>query len=621
MKNGLPLLLFALLLHTNAPNASAQTPAGAKRVADAAEAEHVRAELERKALGLVEEALAEAQSLKLVENRIRAQATAAKLLWTRDARAARAAFKSAADGVAELNAAVDPEDPNFYNVAQTVWQLRNELVHAAAPFDANLALEFLRATRPSYAEALAAAGYGQPSQEQSLEMSVAGSVAAQEPRRALEIAEESLKKGVPLSLLGLVHQLRAKEPAAASKLAGDIVRRLRPEDLRSQNEAAAVAQQLLLLTRPAENTPTNSGANSTGALISVSVGRLTPDAGGAALLDEPTRRELIEKVLAAVAGGASSNQGGAYNLFQAFQSLLPELEKYAPARAAALRRKADELERSLNPHLRQLRPYQEVMQTGTVEAVLEAARKATAEVRDQLYTHAAWKVFNDGDPERARQILENISSPQHRAQARREMEQSANWNAVQQSDYKEARQSVARLKTPEDRVQALLQIAGRAAGAGDAETARLTLDEARGLVETQTRGQQQFGYRLQVANAYAQFDADASFEVVESAVGRLDGLMEAAETLDGFGQDSFKEGELKPQGGYIWNDMINQCAQTLALLARADFDRAAAAAKRFRRPEARTSAQLLLAQSLLGSLTPEMEHRVRRRGTVVYSRE
>jgi hypothetical protein len=424
---------------------------------------------------------------------------------------------------------------------------------------------------------------------------------------------------VSTSLLNVMQQLRAKEPAAASKLAADIVRRLRVEDLRSQGEAASVAQQLLAMTRPAVNSSANPVVNTTGTAV-VSAGGVTPDAGGPALLDEQMRRELVEKVLAAVAGGAP-NQGGAYSLLQTFQMLLPELERTAPARVAALRRRVEEMERSFNPHLGQLMPYQELMQQGTAEAVQEAARKAPAEVRDQLYTHAAWKVFNEGDAERARQILENISNPQQRAQARREMEQRAHWRAVQQGDYKEARLTVSRLKTPEERVQALLQIAGRAVGAGDAETARQVLDEARGLVESQTRGHQQFGFRLQVANAYARFDAGVSFEVVESAVGRLDALMDAAEVLDGFGQDSFREGELKPQGGYIWSEMINQCAQALALLAKEDFDRAGAAAKKFRRPEARTSAQLTLAQNLLGALAPGQEFRHPRRGVVHLSKE
>lgn len=622
MKHGWRLLLLALLLQAHAPAAGAQTPADPNPTAEAAEAERARVELERKAVGLVGEALADAQSLKLLDNRVRAQAAAARLLWPRDPKVARAAFKAAADGVAELNAAVDTEDPQLYNAAQTVSQLRAELINAAAAFDANLALDFLRATRPAYADALAAAGYGQPWPEQGLEMSIVAYIAAQEPQRAFELAEESLSKGVSVSLLNVAQGLKEKDPAAASKLAADIARRLRVEDLRGQNESAAVAQQLLMLTRPAENAPANPVAESTGRVL-ISIAGAASNPGGAALLDEQTRRELVEKVLAAVAG-VTPGPNGSYNLFYALQTLLPELEKSAPARAAALRRKADEMERGINPYQQQIRPYQQVMQTGTVEAVLEAARKAPAEVRDQLYTHAAWKVYNEGnDPERAGQILESISNPQQRAQVRREMEQRAQWRAVQQGGFAEARQALARLRTPEERVQALLQIAGRASAAGNDETARETLEEARGLVESQTRGQAQFGYRLQVANVYAQFDGDAAFEVVESAVGRLDVLLDAAEVLDGFGQDAFREGELRPQqGGYIWNEMLNQCAQTLALLAHSDFERAAAAAKKFRRPEARTIAQLVLAQQLLGGVqAPHRRKGLAAAPTVVYSRK
>ncbi|MET0623079.1 MAG: hypothetical protein ABW250_08890, partial [Pyrinomonadaceae bacterium] len=73
--------------------------------------------------------------------------------------------------------------------------------------------------------------------------------------------------------------------------------------------------------------------------------------------------------------------------------------------------------------------------------------------------------------------------------------------------------------------------------------------------------------------------------------------------LDGFGQDSFREGELMPQsqGGYVWHDLINRCAQALSLLAASDFDRAAAAAGKFRRTDARTAAQLSLAAVILNT--------------------
>jgi hypothetical protein len=322
-------------------------------------------------------------------------------------------------------------------------------------------------------------------------------------------------------------------------------------------------------------------------------------------LDEQTRKELVEKVLAAVAVTAP-NQVGAYNLFQALQTLMPEIERYAPGRAAALRRRADELERGFNPQGRLMRPYEEVMRTGTVEALLEAAPKAPAEVRDQLYTHAAWKALNEGkDMERARKILESVSNPQLRAQTRRGMEQQAHWSVAQQGGYAEARQLAARLPVVEDRLNAFIQISGAAAASNDTQTARQLLEDARAIVEGQTRGHQQFYYRLQVADAYARFDAGAAFELVEFSIGRLDELMDAAVVLDGFGQESFREGELKPQaqGGHVWHELINRCAQTLSVLAPSDFERAGANAGKFRRADARSAAQLTLATLILNMHT------------------
>ncbi|HEX8283259.1 MAG TPA: hypothetical protein VF588_07885 [Pyrinomonadaceae bacterium] len=605
----LVVLLPALLLNTSTPAARAQAPQATPPAPKGdAEREAARAGLERKALGLLRVALEASRELRLAENRVRAQVAGARLLWPRDPEAARAAFKEAADGVAELNAAVNPEDQQFYVAAQGVMQLRGEMVQIAAQHDAKLALEFLRATRPPYAETLAAAGYGQ--QEQLIELTLAARIAAQEPKRALEMAEESLSRGVTSGLVNVLNELRAKDPAAAAKLAAAIVKRLRADDLPNNYETSGVAHQLLYMTRPSGNTTAGAAAPPappvvTGRGVVVSSGpanAITVDGVATpALLDEPTRRELVEKVLSALSN-TTPNQVGAFNLFHAFQTLLPEIERYAPGRAAALRRRADELERGFNPQGRLLRPYEELMQTGTAEALLEAASKAPAEVRDQLYTNAAWKAFNEGkDPERARRILENVSNPQQRAQLRRDMEQQARLNTAQQGGYAEARQAAARLASADDRMTALMQIAAAAAAANDAQTARQVLEDARAVVEGQTRGQHQFQYRLQLADSYARFDAGAAFEQVELSIGRLDELMEAAVVLDGFGQEAFTDGELKPQtqGGHVWHDLINRCAQSLAALAVSDFERAGAAVGRFRRADARVAAQLSLAAAVL----------------------
>jgi hypothetical protein len=264
-----------------------------------------------------------------------------------------------------------------------------------------------------------------------------------------------------------------------------------------------------------------------------------------------------------------------------------------------------ETERTLDPRSRVWAQYQEVMQQGTVDTLLEVAPKAPAQVREQLYVQAAWKAVGENNLDRARQIIEKLSNPQQRAQMLKDIERQLPWRAAEQGNFEEARQMLARLSTIEERVPALIQIAVAARAKGDTQAARVMLDEARDLVTGHAQNVQQFYAQLEVASAYAGLDRGAAFEVVEAAIAQLNELIAAAAVVNGFGQDSFREGELKPQGGYIWNDLITRCAATLATLAPSDFERARAAARKFQRPDARTMAQLMLAQNILTSITPQ----------------
>jgi len=613
------LTLFVLLSLVSSSNAVARSPQSQESLAGGTDA--ARKELEKKALGLLEDALAEAQGLKLVENRVRAQTIAAGLLWPRDEQAARAAFKTAADGVAALNAGLDPEDQQFFNTAQAVAQMRSELLQTVARHDPVLALDFLRATRLPHPEAFQGQGNWLLNQEQMLEASLAGQVAAQDPRQAFNVAEESLSRGVTTGLLGVLRQLNAKDPASASKLVADIVQKLRSEDLRENGESSGVALQLLTMTRPAEASPSTPQTqalpvNGPSVVFGDGPGAFVSNGGARSSnslsIEQQTRADLIEKIITA-AMSVQPNRGGTYPLYNALKALMPELEKSAPARVAALRQRAATIESGFNPQGDVWKPYQELMQKGTVEAMLEAAPKAPAEVRDNLYMNAAWKAFNDGgDPERARQIVDNISNPQQRAQARKNIDQQLQWRAAQQGNFAEARQMASRLPTVEEKVTALVQIAGAASSKGDKQTALQVLAEARGLLDGQAHGYAQFTAWLQIASAYAPLDADASFALVESAIGQLNELVDAAAVVNGFGQEPFKDGELKLQGSYPWSDLIGQCAGTLAALAPSDFERASADAKRFQRADARALAELLLAQSLLNTLTPPQKRLYRR---------
>lgn len=608
MKRRSTHVLLALMLLTCAQHAHAQRqpsaqPKGADSAPSREEAER-RDELETKAVALLFEAVANAQGLKLVENRVRPLTAAAPLLWKRNEQAARALFKSAAEAIVSYGASLDTEDPQFYNAGQSASQMRWELIQAIAQCDPKLALEYLRATRQPYANALRASGYEPDTQERQLEMSLAARVASQDPARALRMAEQSLSKGLTMSLFSVLQELRAKDPAAASKLATEIVKRLRVQDLLNNHEVSGLALQLLMLV-PAEATQPQASQtvsvvvmNGPGEVASV---RPAP-AGAPPVLDRQMRAELVEKIIAAAMSDAP-NQPGAYNLYNAVRSLAQEFERSNPARAEALRQRADVLERGFNPQADVWRPYKQVAETGTVDAMLEVAPKAPPEVREQLYMSAAWKAFNEGDAARARQIAENISDPQQRAQTRKSMDTQLQWRAVSRGSYAEARAAALRLANPEERVNALMQLVTVASSKGDARVARQALDDARAASDAQSPGYQQFRARMQIAAAYAQFEPSQSFEMVESEIARLNELLDAAAAIEGFGQESFKEGELRPQYGYVWSELVSMCSSALTTLAPGDFERASAAAMSFRRPDVRAAAELQLAQGVLVALT------------------
>lgn len=590
---------------------AAQSAAQAQRVGaaneDEEEASEAERELEKKAVGLLEEAVREAEALKLAENRVRVQTVAAGLLWPRDEEAARGAFKKAADGIAALIAEGDPADPQYQNERNAVLQLRQQLLMAAAAHDAKLALDFLRATKQPPPFSYPDAEYRQSDQELNLETQLAAQVAAQDAKQALRMAEESLGRGVSQGLASVFHQLAAKDKEAAGRLAAEIVKRLRAEDLVRDYESSSVALQLFAYTR-VEAAVSGGAAAATQIADGPVSGRIevmtTRDTK--VVVDERTRRQLVETlVAAALLPNSQRNNGVAQNISQTLLQALPEVERYAPARVAALKRKA-ESPNDNDPRARAWKEYNELMQSATtVESMLEVAPKVPHEVRDQLYINAAYRALGEnGNIERARQIAESIANPERRAQFVRDLERQHRMNAAQQGNFTEARQLVARFGSVEEKVQLLTQLSAMALGRGDKATARELLEEARALAG---RGEnaQQFSALFEIARSYASLDEEVTYAMVEVAVERINELMEAAVVVDGFGQDAFKEGELRQQGGYMWNELIGRCAQELGNLAPKDFERTRALAQRFQRTDVRTLAQLLLAQNVLQSITPK----------------
>lgn len=555
----LSLLLLVLPRAATAQDYAVETP-GSERAEPASE---------KKAVDLLQTISEQVTSLHSPSNRVRAEILMADLLWTRDEKRSRSLFKSASDDLAEIVANIDFSDPEIYQKISWLNQLRQETVNRMAQHDPEAALAFLRATcvQPSTE--------GQTKwiaeTETTMELQLAGLIAKQNPARTLELARASLSRGVSYGLIGLLNNLQLKDPKLAQSLYKDMVDQVKNEDLEHNYELANAAWSLLNFQPPQAN--------------------------------EDVYRELLGTLINAALTITPNDQSSiniAQNIYNQLQSAMPQIEKYAPARATALRQWSQNAERTFDPGTRM---YQELnrAQNGTVEDILALAPRYSGELQSQIYHQAAWKAFSNGDAVRARQILTDfISDPIQRRQMLASFDSQSLEAAISENKIADVRQLLSRLKTIEQPIQILTRLAGNLAAKGDKKGALELLNEARTAADSAPPGSGQTWAQLQVAQSYASLDPDQAFAIVQPFIARTNELIAAAAVLDGFDARYLNEGEWIATGTNSLGNVVSNLNQTLALLARVDFDRARSLADQIERPELRLTAHLEIARGVLG---------------------
>ncbi|HEX6285656.1 MAG TPA: hypothetical protein VFZ71_12310, partial [Pyrinomonadaceae bacterium] len=228
----------------------------------AEELEKEKAEREKNAYRLLDQVIDEAQALRLTENRVRVQITAADLLWDSNQGRARSLFVMAAEGVAEMGRSwMDTKQPRSgpQNNDRRSFQLRQELIFAAARHDAQLAYQLLAATKPP-GQTVTTDPRGQRNQvnaEDNLEQMLLSRIASLDPKLAAQNAEQMMEKGqFPRTLTEVLNQLQRQDPEAAAKLADKTVKKLQAQNLLTNAQAAVLAQSLLIAgPRPPQSTP------------------------------------------------------------------------------------------------------------------------------------------------------------------------------------------------------------------------------------------------------------------------------------------------------------------------------------------------------------------------------
>lgn len=589
-----------------------------------------KAEKEKKAFALLEQVVEEAQLLRLPENRARVQIGAAEMLWQRDQGRARSLFALAAESIAEMmrqQSTNTREDRRGSNQIRPAFQLRQQLVLAAARFDAPLAYQLLAATKPSIpADARNLEAFVT---DTNLEDRLLSEIAKLDPKLALQNAELMLDKGeYSRSLAEVLGQLQAKDKEAAARLEDKIVKRLQSANILSAPEAGVLAL-LLLRSGPRLETNAAHGAvtsnarqflspSSYSAVLSTVIDaalRVTPQAGG--------RTPVRGRTGAVVRGegrpvnpaneptAAELEQANARRLLGGLQMLLAQIEQYVPARAQAVRQKLTEMQvggsRAGRAQPTMLGPTGQ----SSSEALMNMATQAPPQVQSRVYQQAAMRALEEGNPDRAREIANDHLEPAARDSVLQAVELRKATDKAANTTLDEVRENLSQLRTDDERIDTLLRLSASAV-ANNRTLAQQLLEEARLYTNRRPANYQQIDQQLKLAVAFKDLDASRSFEILEPVVLQLNELLSAAATLSGFEISVFKDGELPLEGRSGLTSVVNSYGNVLSQLAQSDFDRSQMLANRFQLSEPRLMARLAIVRGMLGLERDRTSFRTRR---------
>ncbi len=616
------LLLASGFILTVAASSVAQDATSQSATAQASpdpqQQQEEKAKLERKATVLLEQVIAEAQSLKLPENRIRVQIAAGDMLWEHSATRARGLFVDAGAALAQMNIDVDRTDRNEM---QALNQLRQELVLTAGRHDGELGYQLLRSTQQQTDNAANGRRLGPPSQN-ALEQMLLSTIAATEPKLAYQKTIESLDKGeYPASISTVLAQLQTKDEEAFKKLSDKALSKLNSDTLLANRNADNVAIGLLAPGPRPANTSTNTAGGT-----KTSNSQDSPPQ----VLSESAYHDLMDNVIAAAltttslgpgnnnfpgGGGrgpmraapqnqqnppdeAQVRQNNARMLLFGLQTMLTQIDQYLPERAPTVRQKLSDLGTN-NTQMAGLNQMRTLMQQGTSDSLVAAANVAPPQMQPRLYQQAAQKAVDEGNTDRAVQIASD------------HLDESARNSIMQAVDFKRAainptpeklneiRQKLAALPSDSDRVKFLIELS-TATQKDNPKLALRFLDDARNLVSKKAISYKDFEDQIKVADAYTALDSKKSFEVLEPGIAQLNELLSAAQVLNGFEVEIFQDGELSLRSDSELVGMIARYGQELASLAKIDFDRARMTADKFLLSEPRLNAKLSIVQSVLG---------------------
>lgn len=540
-------------------------------------------------LGDIDGMLAEIRS---PQTRIRTQMQVAQFLWPIDEKRASKYLTDAANGLKE-SLILDPASNDYVRNYPYTMQLRAEIIAQLTPHDPEAALEFLRSSK------LPIDPYGnqrdQGNQEMSLELNIASEVAAKDPKRALQIARQNLKKGLSSNINNTIVMLREKSPELAAELASEVVAKIMQDKLLKAGQGAFLAGSFMHGCRPTQNAPKPE-------LEKQSV---------PPLLTAETCRDLLDKAYKEALAftpppphNYSAERDAAAQLLYGLRALGPDLDTLIVGGSAAVMKKLTELDSNAATQVTYQEAQTKINEMGAIDGTFEAIEKVPEEMRESLYGQLAINYAMKGEGPRARQIInDRIGNPFQRRNALGNIDIQETYQFMAHGKVEDALRTINALRTPRERANLLGQVA-RQIGPGQKRAAAMNLlEQARAMLSpgVQAPDQDQMTALLELARAFVRYDAKRAFEITDPLVDQTNDICAAAHTLEGFGAEYFQNDELDMQNGNNVANVVTQISGALGTLAITNFERAKSMADRLRLPEVRLRAYLDIAQQTIQS--------------------
>jgi hypothetical protein len=566
------------------------------------EKEKTQKELEKRVLEILDQAVGDAATLKLAQNRAVVYAIAGDLYWKFDEKRARELFRSCESEILVTNAEAEKdkkENDDLYSGVFDFGNIRNEILPMIAKHDADLALEILASTRSAkLTEAMAKAA--QPNakqdggflnfnpdqyrvqQEIALEQQFAVLAAEQNPDKAIKLLKDSLEKGISWNVLPLLQKINQKDEKKAASLADDVIKKIVDTDLTKKSEDLGAAVNFLqFATNPNPPKPTKEKVFK---------------------FSETQIKDIANKLAMTFLQPSNTLE-----MMMAMNRVMPNLEKIVPEKMPLLKQRQIEAMKNVPPEVKRFQQQQKIWdQNSTPEEILADLPKLNEFEKASAYMSLANKISQINDDARAKKLIEQIPDEKARNQASERYESTRINRAATDGKLDEAKKLIKNLNQKKTQIQQLVALAVqfyKKDTEKDRATAADLMKDAKSLANEYPEDENELNDLMEVVRGYAVVDPPEAFRIFEPIVDQLNDFVQASAILSKYNKrsQSFKKGELLMKvNGYSWDGLllfryINQ----IQILGKADLNKMNVLSGKFQRNDARTIFKLFIAQGFL----------------------